>query len=390
MAIGLVKKETQVAIVREVTEGVPVAPTGGDDFIQVLEDGLEVVPSKELVERTILTQSIGQITPRTSTRGVTNTIPVEWRAGGVEGNQPDYFELINATLGGQNTNASSVTDGTLGTTTTFEQTGTVLVKGDFIVLEISMAWHMAFVTDVTGSTVTFAPAAAAAVPATTTISASQTYFPINSGQPTLTTHMFWGNEIQETSNGVRVASMALENATTGAIPMLSFGCEGLNSDREVATSPFTPIFSSNEPPIMLGATVQQGDVCIDLNEIGFSLENALSFLTSVKDPEGKVSSRYVSRAISGTMNPYLQDDNTDFWDKFLTDELFSIIITLANPDPANPGQFIPGTHQGIFLPNSLLTEDAIGDVDLLLVENLAFNSNIGPGGDQIDIFLGFS
>ena len=227
---------------------------------------------------------------------------------------------------------------------------------------------MAFVTGVVTDTVTFSPAASVAVPATTTISASVTYFPINSGQQTVTTHMFWGDKIQETSNGVRVASLALENATTGAIPNLNFGCEGLNSDREVANSPFDPIFSANEPPIMLGATVQQGDVCIDLNEIGFSLENALSFLTSVKDPEGKVSSRYVSRTITGTMNPYLQDDNTDFWDKFLTDELFSIIITLGNPDPANVGQFIPGSMQGIFLPNSLLTEDAIGDVDLLLVE----------------------
>lgn len=393
MAIGLIKKNTSVALKAEAVEGVQEALADGDDFIQVLEDGLEMVPGKELVERTILVPSIGQITPRTSTRSVTANFPVEWRASGVEGGEPDYFVLLDAMLGNKSTKAASVTDGGVGTTTSFPQTATALVVGDFIVIEDDTnGWHPAFVVDIPdANTVTFSPATTVIVPASTDISAGVSYSGANSGQPSFSGYVFWGDEIAEVGTGMRVNSMSLENFTTGQIPTLAFASEGLTSVRADGSAPFVAITSSNPPPVALGAVVQQGDVCIDLNEVGVSLENAMSFLTSVKSPEGKISSRFTARTLTGTMNPYLDDTTTaNFWDKFVSDEPFAIILTLGIEDPLDPLKLVPGSNVGMYLPQCLLTEDSVGDVELLLVEQLAFIPNAGPSGDQEDIFMGFS
>ena len=99
MTIGLVKGETLVAIKEEVTEGVAVAPASGADYVQVLSDGLELSPAKELVERNILTSSIGKVSPRASLRSVSGSIPVEARGAGTEGDEPQYNVLLDASLG---------------------------------------------------------------------------------------------------------------------------------------------------------------------------------------------------------------------------------------------------------------------------------------------------
>ena len=55
---------------------------GEEAVALLLKESLEL--AKELVERTILTNSIGKVTPRASVKSSSGSIPLEWRASGVE------------------------------------------------------------------------------------------------------------------------------------------------------------------------------------------------------------------------------------------------------------------------------------------------------------------
>ena len=59
-----IKNNTKVAIKKETTEGVYVAPSAGADYNQVLADGLEMSPSRDLLERNVLGTGLGKISCR--------------------------------------------------------------------------------------------------------------------------------------------------------------------------------------------------------------------------------------------------------------------------------------------------------------------------------------
>ena len=267
MTIGIVKGETLVALKTEVTEGTPLPPASGDDYIQVLEDGLELSPAKELVERSILTSSIGKVSPRASLKSVSGSIPVEVRGSGTEGDAPQFEVLLDAALGNKVSIAARITTDTGHTTTALNKTSHGLVKGQMFVILEAGAHHTAFVTDASDpDVIVFAPATDSAPSDNVEISESITYYPANSGQPTFTTSVYWGDEIRERGIGCRVNSLALENFTTGQIANFNFGMEGLSFDESDTSSPFTPSFDPGLPPLVLSAVVYQNGVCIDVNE----------------------------------------------------------------------------------------------------------------------------
>jgi len=389
MTIGILKSNTLVAIKEEVTEGTYVPPADGDDFIEVLEDGMELTDSKELVERNILTPSIGNVAPRTSIKSVTGTLPVEWKAGGVSGDLPGYDLLLRSLLGLQTTMASFVTDG-VGTVTTLVATGHGAAIGDYLIIETAGEFHPAFVVSVEDAdNLTFTPAAPNAIQSAVTISKSVNYSPVNSGQPTFSASVYWGDEILETAAGCRANNMAVENFTTGQIPNLGFSFEGLDFDRIDGSAPFAPIFAPGLPPIVLGAVLSSGGECIKVNDFSLSVENALSFLTTVCSLNGKVSSRYANRVLTGTFNPYMDDTTTEWFDKFEADTLFSLTVTLGIPSGV-AGETVPGSNIGLYLPSVLITETPVGDLEGLLIDSIAFNANTGANGETKEIFMGFS
>jgi hypothetical protein len=389
MTIGLVKGETLVAIKEEVTEGVAVPPADGNDYVQVLSDGLELSPAKELVERNILTSSIGKVSPRASLRSVSGAIPVEVRGAGVEGEAPQYEVLLNSALGNSVDIAARITSDTGHTTTTINKTAHGLVKGQMFVILEAGAYHTAFATDVSDpNVIVFAPAAASAPSDGVELSKSKTYYPANSGQPTFTTSVYWGDEIRERAVGSRINSLALENFTTGQIANFNFGMEGLSFDEADVSSPYAPIYQSGLPPLVLSAVVYQNGVCVDVNEFSMSVENTIAFLTSVKSADGRIASRIAERAISGSFNPYKDDTTTTNFNLFDQNTLFEVIITAQNPSAVD-GEFELGSCYGVYLPNCLLTEKVVGDQDGILVENLSFSANRGEEGTEEEIFIGF-
>ena len=122
MATPITKNTTIIGVEEETGgEGIYVAPTGVNSFIQPLEDGFDMTPGKELVDRTILTSSIGNPTPRVGTKQAAATLPVEFRASGIEGGAPDFDSLLKGALGDSRTIAAQVTTKAAGNTSSVLQ-----------------------------------------------------------------------------------------------------------------------------------------------------------------------------------------------------------------------------------------------------------------------------
>jgi len=112
MAVGN-KRETVFAVEVETTEGTYVAPQSDQSYVKTLTDGSELNPSKETVERDILTGSIGKVTPRTGTKSGTGSMSVEL-CGGEEANSytPEYDALMRSALGLRKTTPQVTIDST--------------------------------------------------------------------------------------------------------------------------------------------------------------------------------------------------------------------------------------------------------------------------------------
>jgi hypothetical protein len=372
------------------TEGVAAAPASSADYVQVLEDGLELSPAKELVERTILTSSIGKVTPRASVKSASGSIPLEWRAAGVEGQAPQYEPLLFSGMGDRRRLANRITTGSSHTTSKIilASADTKVSVGDFVVI-LEAGDHSAhFVTAVASGDFDYLPSRSTPPSDSVELAKTVTYLSKNTGQLPLTASIFWGDEIRERAIGARVASMSLENFTTGQIPNLNFGHEALSFDEADASAPQIPAYDSGLPPLALNAIVAQDDVCVELNEFSLSLESTIGFLTSVKSSDGRLASRVVERVLSGSFSPYKDDADISNFTKFNANTAFSLIVTAQNASSVS-GEFELGSCVGLYLPNCLLTEKVVGDQDGILTEAMSFSANRGEEGTSEEIFMGF-
>jgi hypothetical protein len=395
MAIGVLKNTTIIGVEEEVTEGTYVAPSAATSYIQPLEDGFSLTPAKELVERTILTSSIGNPTPRVGTRTVEAALPVEFRGSGVEGGAPDFDLLLKGLLGNSRTIAAQVTSKAVAHTASQIEIEDADI-GDFTVGDIiavleagDHSVHAVESVDPSGgaANINIVPARSIAPSASVVISKSQTYFPANAGHPSLSLSYYWGNEIVEHAIGTKVTSMSLDSFTTGGVASFNFGLGGLNFDRIDGAAPHTPTFDAGIPPIILNACVFQNDTQLDINEFGLSVENTLGFLTSTCSANGRISSRVTERAITGTFNPYLDDTSVAQFTNFIDNTAYSLFISAYNPS-AVTGEIDLGSVVGLYLPNCITTETPVADQEGVLTDAISFQATRGDSGGTDEIFIG--
>lgn len=391
----MVKNNTKVAINVEVTEGTYVPPAAGSDFLSPLADGLEFSPSKELLERNNLNSSIGKSTPRTGTKSVTGTIPVEAKSNGTEGAAPEYGLLIESCLGAKRAVTTTTADDTDAggphtTTRIFllDADASKYAVGDIVHVKVSGDHHVSPVTAVnnTGGDVYIDLLVAAdnAFSDGDVISAVTTYLPANTAHPTFSMTKYMEDARREFASGCRVNSMTLNNFVTGQLADFSFGFEGLSWDSDLSAPGFTPSLDAALPPIVLEACIYQDGVQIDVNEVGFAIENTLGNKTSTCSANGKISSRITERAISGNFNPYKQDDDIANFNRFKNNTAFSLFGFMSIPSG------VTGEIQDIvafYMPNCLVTEYVEADQDGLLQEGLTFSANRGSDGTSEEIYI---
>lgn len=393
MAIGILKNNSIVGIAEESTEGTYVAPPDALSFIQPLEDGFEMSPSKDLIERAILSGSIGDPRPRVGMKGVTATLPCEYRASGVEGGKPDFDLLLKSALGNSRQITTQTTTKTGNGTSQLEiedaDIGDFTVGDSIVILEATdYTVHVVTAVDPTGgaANITYLPARSGAPADNVVISKTTTYYPANEDHVPLSLSYYWGNEIRQTGVGCKVTSLSIDSFTTGAVASYNFGLEGLDFDEIDGAAPFTPTYDSGLPPLILQACVYQDGAQLQLNEFSFSLENTISFLTSTCSASGKIKSRVTNRAITGTINPYKDDTSVDQHTKFNENQPYSLFVQAFNPDATNGVTL--GSVVTLWLPSVISTEKTVGDVDGTLVDTISYKADRGESGDTDEVFIG--
>jgi hypothetical protein len=396
MATGITKNTSVIGIEKEVTEGTYLAPQAATSYVQPLADGFDLTPSRERIDRTIITNSIGKPTPRLGMRSVTATLPCEFRASGVEGADVDFGPLLESAMGAKRSIATTTTTKSSGNTGSVLQIEDADISkfavGDIVVIKEAGAHHPCAVTAVddtaSSANITIVPAkASGSFSNSVVISKSQMYLTANADHPALSVSLYWANEMLQKAIGCKVTSMSVDNFTTGQVASFNFGLEGLSYGEENEGAPHSPSYDTGIPPIMLGAKVFQNGTSIDINQFSLSVANTLSFATAVSNPSGKSASRVTERQITGTLNPYKDDTSTANHDAFDAGTEFSLFIYAANPSAVD-GELEMGSIVGIYLPKCTLTEAVVGDQEGILTDNLSFQAGRGSDGATEEMYLG--
>ena len=386
-----VKRNTTYAVEIESTEGTYVAPTAATSYVQTLADGAEVTPAKELLERDIFIGSIGKLTPRTGTRTVTGAMPVEMRASETEGEAAEYDALMRSALGSRRQKTSDTTTKTGHTASQLEiedaDIGDFAV-GDIVLIKEAGAFHVSPVTAVDPSAgtanITLLVAGAGAFSDNVVIAKFTTYTVADTGHPSLSISKYVEGARLEQATGARVNSLALEGFTTGQLASWNFGFEGLGYDHSLTPSPFTPDYQDSLPPIILNACLYQDGVNVDVNDFAFTVENTLGFVTATCSPNGRLSGRAVERTITGSFNPYKQDNSVDQFDKFDANTEYSLFAFAYNPT-AVAGEY--NQVVAVYMPKCVTTEMAESDQDEVLQNDLTFQAARGSDGLTNEIYI---
>ena len=395
MTTPIAKNATLVAIEPEVTEGTYVAPSAGSSFIQTLE-GIEVNPAKDLVEREVLTNSIGKVQPRVGLRSVSGSLPVEFKGSGTEGGAPEYGLLLESALGTKRSFTSSTTKtGNANNQLEIEDADiSKYSKYDILVIKESGSYHVAYVTavDTTASAanIQYAPTAPFTPSDNVEVAASQMYVTANDSHPSFSTSVYWADEIRQTGVGCKVTSLSLENFQTGQVPTWGISFDGSNYDRVDGSAPFTPSFDDALPPILQGgesSCVFEDGTQMENNNFSVELSNELSFVESICEGRSGAS-RMTSRTVSGSVNPYMDDTDVSRFTKFNDNTPFALFAYAANPS-STAGELELGSICAVLLPNCITTEMPTGDQEGLLTDDISFSANRGSQGDIEEMVVGF-
>lgn len=393
MGIGLIKGKSSIALVEEIVEGVYVAPSSAADFIEVLEDGLEFGTTREVIERNTLSSTVESEAPRLGIKSVTGTIPTEMKAAAIEGDAPPTDLLWKSLLGGSRQNTAAIT------TRAGVNTSTVILiedadiadlsVGDVVLVKRASMYEVRPIASKTSgvgtATVTLAiPLMNGAPPSGVVLGKFTTYYPDDNWN-TLSSSLYNGGEILDKDSGLRALTGSVENWTTGQVPNLSFGVEGIESDRTVTAALFNPDFSADAlPPVLLDACAYLGQIEIDYNEFSLSIENTKADIPTACQPSGKAGTRITQLAISGSINPYMEDDDVVRWDDFELNNSTSLFVFARNPSAV--------VGQGkewicVWMPKIKITELGTGDQDGVLTDAISFQAFKNAGNDSI--FVGF-
>jgi hypothetical protein len=384
----IVKKNQSWAVEIEDNEGEYKAPTSGASFVQTLADGAEMSRSREEIERNVFTSSIGKTNPRTGMFEVSGSLPVEYRAASTEGDAPEFDVLIQSAMGDTHTVDEVTSDDDTHTTTRIfiEDADQNYQVNDIVMIKEAGKFHVSPISAVTATYIDLLVEMPEAPTAEVVVSKSTMYTLTDSAHPSLSISRYLEDAVVQKAVGCKVASMSLENFSTGQIPSLNFAFEGLNFDSELQATPHSPTYSQQLPPIILDARVMMDGEIIDVNEISFSLENTLGFRTSVNAENGRQASRATERVITGELNPYMKSDSMANFNKFKNNTAFSIFGYAKLPS-STAGEF--GGVVAFYLPNCVITDLGESDQDEILQDSISFSANRGPSGTIQELYMAF-
>jgi len=329
-----------------------------------------IIPAKEILERGNINSSLFKSESRSGIKSVTGTIPLEFKSGDSFA-APEYAILLESALG-NTTAAGAGTTSTTGHSTTLinmDSTSEFAV-GDIVLVEESGAYHVSPIASlVTDTSITLLVAAASSFSDSVVVKKLLDYRTADSGHKSFSATKYNEDAVRETAAGCKVASMAMENWTTGQMPKLTIGYEGLSFTRTVSANGLTPSFDSSLPVVALQACIYKDGTALVLNDFSWSLENTLAPKTSTCDENGRVAIRVSGTTITGSINPYKKDDAVTLFDNWDDDDTFSLFAVAYNPTAVS-GEF--NEIVAMYFPTCQFNEITQTDINGLAQDNLTF------------------
>lgn len=218
-----------LALTEETTEGTPVAPTSGTEFI-ALQDDFSMEPSFDVLENAEIRASIGKGKPTLGGENPKAGGSHYLRHSGVEGTAPGYRKLLKAAFGTETvkstqrlTTSSSTTTlikGASGVGTDFERGQPLLVKG-------AAGYEIRCVHSVSTDDITPSFPLANAPGTGVGLGKAVFYKPANSGHVTLSPIHYLGNQgAVQMMSGARVTELSA-TFDAGEYINMSYSLEGL-------------------------------------------------------------------------------------------------------------------------------------------------------------------
>jgi hypothetical protein len=370
-----VKKNIKIAVKEETTEGTYIAPASGADFVQAQEDGIELTGSKDTLELNVIGTGLSNVAPRVGLESAAGSIGVYMKAGSSATAEPEYGVMVESLLGTKRSSVA-ITSGTSHTTTLINVSSTADLKiGDIVVVKESGDYHTSPIASlVTNTSITLLIAGDNAFSDSVEIEAFTTYVPADDSHPSYSVSKYVEDEVLEQAVGCKTTSLSVESFSTGQIASIKMGFEGADYSRSLTTIPYSPTYDTSETPIILDACIYQDGVKIEVNDFTLNVENTVGWIKDTCD--GKTSSRITNRVVSGTINPYKQDNSIADFTKFDANTSFSLFITSHNPS-STTGEY--SENFSFYLPECTITELGEGDIDGVLTEAISFSGNTVDG-----------
>lgn len=229
MATKFASRNDAVAIKEETTEGTPVVVAAGTDFVAV-QDDFSMVPEFEVLENAEKTGSIGRAKGILGDENPTASFSHYLRHSGVEGTAPNYKLLLESLFGAEDD--AGVEHNTVASSTTSlvkvdSGEGATYIRGQgLLVKHAANPWEIAMVESISGDDLTPMFNLQNAPGTGVDLGEAVTYYPANSGHPTLSLWHYVANEAAvQLMAGARTASGSF-TFTAGELINASYSLEG--------------------------------------------------------------------------------------------------------------------------------------------------------------------
>lgn len=228
--MSISRRKTVLALVREVTEGVPVKPTLSTHYT-ALQDGFSMSPSFNVLANAELKPSIGKSKDELGAESPEGSLSHYIRASGVEGQDVDYHELLDAVFGSKISHGTERAAVAASTTTLLKVgvgEGVEFPRGRaFLAKDPVNGYQIRNVLSVAGDDLTLAQKLLGAPAAGVLLGKCIQYIPADEGHPTITAWSYLGNAgAIEMMSGVRVTEMSIQ-ANAGEYINGSFNFAGV-------------------------------------------------------------------------------------------------------------------------------------------------------------------
>lgn len=363
----VIKDKSKVAVVKETVQGVYAAPVNSD-FVETTEAGATIEKSREALNRTNMTGNRIKSQMRLANKSVSVTMECELKAADVRGDEPEFSEMIES-LGMANVGFDTdIVSTTAHTTSVINiDSGDIdnFKVNDIVMIMQTNNYHVSPIIAVGATSITLEVTMSSA-PSDGVVISKNTQYQLDEtvDQTCSVTRIFDGDNLQERATGCRTESISLQNFGVGKIPTLSFKMAGLNYADLLDPTSFEPDYSQAIPSYVHNACLFKNGVEVFVSEIGISIEQTVSKISTTCAENGAIASRGTGvYKVTVTINPYKDQDVLGFG---LDEDVYSLFFSIANP--TNPSNTEKENVIAFYIPKVMTTKSDTADVDGVLTD----------------------